>query len=158
MPRRKGRYNKRVVNLGEYFKTAEQMYECFGTLFKRASADPQIGKRLAQAGIVVRFEYTDPEGAITIDLKNKPREEGAYATIYLGECPLAPDVVMKQSADFSHRFWHGKENAVMAIATRKISASGDVGKALGLLPAISPLFRLYPKVLAELGHPELVLK
>jgi len=144
--------------MGQYFKDAAQMYECFGELFKRASLDPQIGKRLSQAGIIVRFEYTDPEGEITIDLKNPPREEGTYANVYLGECDLAPDVVMKQSADFSHRFWHGKENAITAIATRKITASGDVGRALALLSAIRPLFRLYPKVLAELGHPELVLK
>ena len=144
--------------MGQYFKDTEQMYECFGALFERARSDPTIGQKLARAGIIVRFEYTDPEGAITIDLKNEPQEEGTYANVYLGECDLAPDVVMKQSADFSHRFWHGKENAITAIATRKISASGDIGKALALLPAIRPLFRLYPKVLAELGYSDMILK
>jgi len=144
--------------MGKYFKDAEEMYRCFGALFERARFDPQIGPKIAKAGIIVRFEYTDPEGVITIDLKNEPKEEGAYATIYLGECDLSPDVVMKQSADFSHRFWHGKENAIAALATRKISASGSVQKALALLPAIRPLFRLYPKVLAELGRSDIIIR
>jgi len=144
--------------MGQYFKDAEHMYKCFGALFEKARFDPVMGPKLAQAKIIVRFEYTDPEGTITIDLKNKPQQEGAYATFYFGACDLVPDVVMKQSADFSHRFWHGKENAIAAIATRKISASGNIAKALALLPAIRPLFRLYPKVLQELGYNDLIVR
>ncbi len=144
--------------MGQYFKDTQEMYDVFGALFGRASRDPQIGPKLAASGLVVRFNYTDPEGSITINLKDKPPEEGVWGTFEFGESTIEPDVTMTQSADFSNRFWQGKENAIAAIATRKITSSGSVTKAIALLPAIRPLFRLYPKVLEEMGLQDMIVK
>ena len=45
----------------------------------------------------------------------------------------------------------------MALPKGKIKASGAITKLLGLVSIIGPAFRMYPKVLEELGYPELVV-
>lgn len=143
--------------MGQYFKDTEQLYKVFGALFEKAKHDPRVGPKLAKAGIIIKFNYTDPEGSITINLKDKPQEEGTYVSYEFGESKWEPDVTMTQSADFSHRFWYGKENAIAALVMRKIIAKGAIPKALALIPAIRPLHRLYPKILEELGMNELII-
>jgi len=144
--------------MGQYFKDTEQLYKVFGTLFEKSKYDPKLGPKLAKAGLIIKFNYTDPSGSITINLKDKPAEEGAYVSYEFGESKWVPDVTMTQSSDFSHRFWYGKENAIAALAMRKIIASGAIPKAIALIPAIRPLHRLYPKILEELGMTELLIK
>ena len=68
-----------------------------------------------------------------------------------------PDVVFKQSAEFSNRFWQGKENVIAALAKRQVSARGSITKALALIPVIRPAFRIYPQVLAKLGKNHLIV-
>jgi hypothetical protein len=70
---------------------------------------------------------------------------------------LKPDVVMTMKADVSHAFWHGKVNLVAALAKRDIVASGPIPKILKLLPAIAPLYQMYPALLREKGLGSLVL-
>jgi len=38
-----------------------------------------------------------------------------------------------------------------------MKTKGDAAKALALLPAIKPAFKIYPEVLKELGRKDLVL-
>lgn len=139
------------------FRDQPHMYQVLGALFNKVRFHPEMGPRLRASGITIRFEYTDPDGAITIDFKGRPAEEGAYGTMYLGDCDLVPDVTFKQSGDFSHRFWFGKTNVMVAMATRQVIAQGSIPKALALLPAIRPAFDLYPQVLRELGQEDMII-
>ncbi|MEW6203458.1 MAG: SCP2 sterol-binding domain-containing protein [bacterium] len=144
--------------MGQYFSSTEEMYRIFGALYDRVKYDEEVGPKLAKANLIVRFNYTDPEGSVTINAKDKPADEKAFLDYRFDDNEQTPDVTMTQTADFSHRFWHGRENAIMAIATRKIKAEGNVAAALALLPAIRPVFRLYPKVLKDIGREELIVK
>ncbi len=141
-----------------YFRDTEHLYEVLGAFFDEVRFHPEMGPRLRESRLVVRFVYTDPEGVVTINFVDPPQEEGAFGFYEFGEeVTREPDVTMKQSADFSHRFWHGKVNVIRALATRQIVASGSVQKALKLLPAIRPSFALYPEVLRRLGYEEMIL-
>jgi len=140
--------------MGKSFKTTEEMYEVFGKLLGLGQHDDVIGKKLAKANITIRFKYTDPEGAIFIDLKSPP-EEGHF-NYSLGDYDTKSQITFTQSADFSNRFWQGKENPLLAIPARKIKAEGNFPLALKLLPAIRPLFRAYKKMLKDIGREDLI--
>ncbi len=140
------------------FKNADEFYAVMRTFFEKVRYDSVLGPKLASSKMSIRFIYTDPEAQITIDFATPPTDPGAYANIDYGPSERKPDVVMKQSADFSHKFWHGKTNVVASLATRQIIASGSVQKALALLPLLRPLYEVYPQVLREMGREEMVIK
>ena len=132
------------------FRDTDHLYEVLGALFDRLRAEPSVAERLLEGNLVVRFRFTEPEGMVTIDLRQAP------ITYTFGETDLEPDVEMIQSGDIAHQFWLGRLNVARAIATRKVVSRGSVPKALALLPAIKPAFDIYPQVLRELGYEEMI--
>ena len=132
------------------FRDTDHLYEVLGALFDRLRAEPTIAERLLEGKLVVRFRFTDPEGVVTIDLRQAP------ITYTFGESDLKPDVEMIQSGDTAHQFWLGRLNVARAIATRKVISRGSVPKALALLPAIKPAFEIYSQVLRQLGYEEMI--
>jgi hypothetical protein len=140
------------------FRTSQQFYECVGELMNRAKRDAQVGPKIAKSGLVIRFCYTDPSAMTTIDARHKPTTPGTYLNVINGACELTPDVVMTMKADVSHAFWHGKVNLLGALAKRDIVLEGPLPKILKLLPAVEPMYKLYPALLKEQGYANLVLK
>jgi hypothetical protein len=65
---------------------------------------------------------------------------------------------MSMKADVAHAFWHGKVNLVSALAKKDIVATGPIPKILKLLPAVQPLYKVYPALLKEKGYGNLILK
>jgi len=141
-----------------YYRDADHLYEIYGRFMERILGDPAIGAKMARAGIVIRFIYTDPDTEITIDLKNPPERAGMHGSYYLGPCNIKADVWSKQAADFSHSFWHGRENPVAAVARGKVKQGGKITAMMKLLPVVRPAFRMFPVVLEEMGYGELVLR
>lgn len=140
------------------FRDSQQFYECVGGLMDRAKLDPKVGPKIAKAGIIIQFRYTDPDAVTTINARDKATQPGAYVDIIHGPCSLKPDVLMTMKADVSHAFWHGKVNLMTALAKRDIVAEGPIPKILKLLPAVQPLYKEYPALLREKGYGNLVLK
>ncbi len=140
------------------FRDAAQFYDCVGGLMDFAKQDPQIGPKIAKSGIVIQFRYTEPEATTTINAKDEPSQPGAYVDVIHGPCDLKPDVTMTMEADVSHAFWHGKVNLVAALAKKQIRAKGPIPKILKLLPAVKPLYEIYPKILREKGYQGLVMR
>lgn len=140
------------------FKNSKQFYATVGELMERAKKDPNIGPKIAKSGIVIQFRYSDPEAVQTIDARGKPTQPGAFIDVINGVTDLKPDVVMSMKADVSHAFWHGKVNLIAALAKKQIVAQGPIPKILKLLPAVSPMYKMYPALLKEKGFGDLVLK
>lgn len=140
------------------FRDSKQFYECVGELMDRAKIDPQVGPKIGKSGIIIQFRYTDPDAVTTVNGKDKPTQPGAYADVFHGPCQLHPDVVMTMKADIAHAFWHGKVNLLQALAKKDIVATGPIPKILKLLPAVQPLYKVYPALLKEKGYSTLVLK
>jgi hypothetical protein len=65
---------------------------------------------------------------------------------------------MTMKADVAHQFWHGKVNLMAALTRRQIIAKGPIPKILRLLPAVEPVYSMYPKLLREIGREDLALK
>jgi len=144
--------------MGEYYSDADQLYEIYGRFLETVLTDEKIGPKMAKAGIIIKFIYTDPDAEVTIDLRNPPAKEGHYGTYYLGPCDIKEDVWSKQTADFSHSFWHGLENPIAGVARGKIKQGGKITAMLKLLPVVRPAFETFPKVLVEMGYEDKVLK
>lgn len=140
------------------FKTSKQFYECVGELMERAKKDPNVGPKIAKSGIVIQFRYIDPEATTTINARTRPTQPGAFVDVIQGQCDLQADITMTMKADISHAFWHGKVNLLAALAKRDIVATGPIPKILKLLPAVEPLYKLYPTLLREKGYGQLVYK
>ncbi len=143
--------------MGKYYRDAEHLYEIYGYFMERVLTDEKIGAKMAKAGIIIRFIYTDPDAEITIDLKTPPAKPGYYGSYHLGPCNLTEDVWSKQAADFSHRFWHGLENPVAAVTRGKVKQGGKITAMLKLLPVVKPAFRLFPVILQEMGLHDLII-
>jgi hypothetical protein len=140
------------------FKDSQQFYECVGELMDRAKKDAVVGPKIAKSGIIIQFRYSEPEAVTTINAKDKPTQPGAHVDVLHGPTKLKPDVVMTMKADISHAFWHGKVNLLSALAKKDIVCEGPLPKVLKLLPAVEPLYKLYPALLKEKGLTSLVLK
>ena len=139
------------------FKDAREFEMVFDAFIKEVLAHPLIGPKLARSKMVIRFQYTDPDAQITIDFKDSPQDAQPAGKVSWGETTSEPDVTFIQSADFSNRFWQGKENVIAALAKRQVTARGSITKALQLIPIIRPSFRIYPQILERLGLKHLVI-
>lgn len=134
------------------FKDSKQFYECVGELMERAAKDPNIGPKIAKSGSIIQFKYTEPEAMTTINAKDKPSKPGVFLDVIHGPTNLTPDIVMSMKADVSHAFWQGKVDLVGAIAKKQmVIEKGSLPKILKLVPAITPLFKVYPTLLKEKG-------
>ncbi len=140
------------------FRDSQHFYETVGELMDRAKKDPQIGPKIAAAGIIIQFRYTDPDAVTTVNAKDKPQQPGAFCDVIHGPCDLKPDVILTMKADVSHAFWHGKVNLLGAIAKRDIVVQGPLPKILKLLPAVEPLYKQYPALLREKGYAHMIMK
>ncbi len=140
------------------FKDSKQFYETVGELMDRAKKDPNVGPKIAKGGIIIQFRYTDPDAVTTVNAKDKPTQPGSFVDVIHGTCALKPDVIMTMKADTSHAFWHGKVNLVAAIARKEIQVQGPLPKVLKLLPAVTPLYKIYPNLLKEKGYANMVMK
>ena len=62
---------------------------------------------------------------------------------------------MSMDSDVANRYFQGKENVAMAIARRRIKTTGNVKKALALIPITKPVYAMYRDVL-EKEYPHLL--
>ncbi len=134
------------------FKDSKQFYECVGELMNRAAKDPSIGPKIGKSGSVIQFKYTEPDAMTTINARDKATQPGNFIDVIHGPTNLVPDIVMSMKADVSHAFWQGKVNLIQAIGKKQmVIERGALPKILKLLPAITPLFKVYPVLLKEKG-------
>ncbi|MGD9091601.1 MAG: hypothetical protein PVF74_02055 [Anaerolineales bacterium] len=140
------------------FRDSDQFYECVGELMDRAKVDPKIAPKIKKSGIVIQFQYTEPEAMTTINARDEPTQPGAYVDVIQGPSDLKPDVLMSMKADVAHAFWHGKVNLIAALSKKQIVAEGPIPKILKLLPAVQPLYKTYPVLLKEKGYDDLIMR
>ncbi|NNJ11309.1 hypothetical protein EKD04_013285 [Chloroflexales bacterium ZM16-3] len=141
-----------------YFKDEAELREIIGMLYDRVKIDPAIAPRIRDGKIIVQFRYTDPVGIVTINAAAPPTQPNAFYDVLWGENErIKPDVAMSMKADVAHQFWHGKVNLMAALTRRQIVAKGPIPKILKLLPAVEPVYAIYPQMLREIGRVDLII-
>jgi putative sterol carrier protein len=132
------------------FQNPQDVYDTIGKIFEEAIADPEIGPKTKEAGLTIRFTFTDPDSVIYVDF--------AQGNVFFGDD--APDteaaIRMGMKADDANKFWLGKLNLVMAMAKGQVRAKGSVPEMLKMLPLAKPLYARYEATLRAHGRHDLI--
>ena len=133
------------------FKSSEEFETMLAGFFESLADEPAISEKLVASGLVIRFNYSDPDVVLVVDCSD------GRVDIRRGDTEAKATVEMSMSADVAHRFWFGKVNLMAALTRRQMVAKGPVPKILELLPAIKPAYALYPEYLRAHGYEQYVL-
>jgi putative sterol carrier protein len=120
-----------------------------GGIFEVAFADEEIGPKLKETGIVLRFIFSEPDAVVIIDTTT--------ATITDGTGPAEPTATMLMTADIGNAYWQGKVNLPLAMAKSKIKVEGNVAALLKLAPLGKKLYPAYIETLKADGRADLLV-
>ena len=128
-----------------YFANKEIFEEVLVGFFKQMG-ESEMAPKLLQSGLVIRFNYTDPDLIVVVDCS------GAKIDVRPHDTTSKSIVEMSMNADIAHRFWFGKVNLTKALTRKEMIAKGPIPKVLKLLPAIKPAYTMYPEYLDKNGY------
>src|SRR3954469_24602165 len=118
------------------------------------SQDADMGPKLRDADAPQRWEFPDLELVVNVT----GADEGSRDNLrweWSDDVDWEPEVYMTMDSAIANRYFQGKENIAMAVARRRIETSGNVRKALALVPVTKPVFPLY-RAMLETDYPHLV--
>src|SRR2546423_711848 len=118
------------------------------------SRDPEMGPKLREADTPQRFEFPDVDEVVNITKSEGDDPSENLYWVWSDDIDWEPVVKMRMDSDVANRYFQGRENVAMAIARRRIKTSGDVKKALALVPITKPVFQMYRRML-EKEYPHL---
>jgi hypothetical protein len=132
------------------FNNSEEVNKYIGGIFENAFDDPEIGPKLVDTGLVVAFDFSDPEAVVVVDMPNKVVTNGQAGG-------PAPSATMTMTADTGNAYWQGKVNLPLAMAKRKVTVDGNVASLLKLAPLGKKLYGSYIQRLKEDGREDLIV-
>ena len=127
-----------------FFSSTEDVQKIMEALWTEIKDCPEISSPLLESRLIVQFHYREPEGRLTIDCS-----DGMNMIVVWGEYDKKPVVEMFMKSDVAHEFWLGKINVPVYLISGRIVAKGPVNKALALLPAVKPAFKMYPDIFED---------
>jgi hypothetical protein len=142
------------------FKTKKEFIGVMDRLFTIMSTDPKVGPKLAVARVPQRWEFTDLGLVLNATYADQQTaKKGHFLKWVWGdkECDWKPDVEMKMKSEVANKFFQGKENVPVAVATGRIKTKGSMAKALKLIPLTKPVYPKYRRMLEEEGYEHLLL-
>jgi hypothetical protein len=137
------------------FRSASEFSEVLDQTFEIMSTDEEMGPALRDAETPQRFEFPDLDLVVNVTFAPEVRDGQHLRWEWSDEVDWDPEVGMKMDSDVANRYFQDKENIALAIARRRIKTSGNVKKALALLPIVKPVFPRY-RALVEESYPHLV--
>ena len=136
------------------FRSADEFREVMDRVFTIMSTDPEMGPKLRDAQVPQRFEFPDQDAVVNITYEDSGGEQNLKWK-WSDAVDWDPQVEMTMDSDVANKYFQGKENVAMAIARRRIKTSGNVKKALALIPITKPIYAQYRDML-EVEYPHLV--
>ena len=130
------------------FRDSEEVVNYIGGIFETAFADPEIGPKLVDTGLVVAFDFTDPDALVVVDMANQQVRRNAEGT------PVT--ATMSMTAETGNAYWQGKVNLPLAMAKKKIRVDGNVASLLKLAPLGKKLYPRYVDRLTSDGRDDLI--
>jgi hypothetical protein len=136
------------------FKSSAEFRQVIDKVFTIMSTDPEMGPALRDAETPQRFEFPDLDLVVNITYAEE-RGDQCLRWEWSDEVSWEPEVGMVMDSDTANRYFQGKENVAMAIARRRIKTSGNVKKALAIIPITKPVFERY-RAMLEADYPHLL--
>jgi len=131
------------------FRDSKDVLNYIGGIFETAFKDEVIGPKLKETGLVVAFDFTDPEALVVVDMANQKVTDSADG--------LSISATMSMSAETGNAYWQGKVNLPMAMAKKKIRVEGNVASLLKLAPLGKSLYPRYIERLKQDGRDDLLV-
>ena len=141
--------------MGASFDSPKEFREVIDRVFAMMDGDPEMGPKLRDADVPMRYEFDDVDLVANIRAA-RAGEEGNLHWVWTDEVDWEPRVRMSMSSETANKYFQGKENVAMAIARRRIKSGGDVKAALALMPITKPVFARYREMI-EMEYPHLVV-
>ena len=132
------------------FKDSDEVTKYIGGIFETAFDDPEIGPKLVATGLVIAFDFSDPEALVVVDMPNKAVRGG------LAGGP-SPSATMTMTAETGNAYWQGKVNLPLAMAKKKVKVDGNVASLLKLAPLGKKLYPSYIERLTNDGRDDLLV-
>jgi hypothetical protein len=142
------------------FKSKREFMGVMDKLFTIMSTDPKVGPKLAVARVPQRWEFSDLGLVLNATYADQQAaKKGHFLKWVWGdkECDWKPEVEMKMKSEVANKFFQGKENVPIAVATGRIKTKGSMAKALKLIPITKPVYPKYRRMLEEEGYEHLLL-
>ena len=137
------------------FESAKELREVIDAVFTMMDSDPEMGPKLREADVPMRYEFEDVDLVVNIRAATAD-EDGNLHWEWSDDVGWDPKVKMAMSAETANKYFQGKENIALAIARRRIKTGGDVKAALALMPVTKPVFAQY-RAMLEAEYPHLVV-
>jgi hypothetical protein len=137
------------------FKSSDEFREVMDRVFELMSTDPEMGPKLREAQTPQRFVFPDLDAVVNITFNDEDDGENNLRWEWTDDVDWEAEVEMKMDSAVANKYFQGKENVAMAIARRRIKTSGNVKKALALIPITKPVFEQYRDMLED-EYPHLV--
>ncbi len=118
-------------------------------VFELMSTDPDMGPKLRDARTPQRFEFPDLDLVCNVTYADDVADGQNLRWVWSDSVEWEPEVEMKMDSEVANRYFQGKENVAMAIARRRIKPTGDVKRALSLIPITKPVFARYRELVEE---------
>ncbi len=118
------------------FKDTNHMYEFLEDLWKHIVFDLGLGEKMKEYGVTYKYVLTEPDGYLFVDSEN---------VITGKEANKDAVITMELSGDTVVKFWTKQLSLPVALATRKIKSKGPIPKVLKMLPALKPVYEIFPE-------------
>jgi hypothetical protein len=142
-----------------HFNSLDEFKRVFEQIFQLMNDHPKIGRTLRDAKAPHRFEITDLNLVFTVTYA-PPEEEAAGRFLRWGwesdGFTAEPLITMRMASEVANRFFQGKENITLAIATGRVKLRGPISKILELAPVTRPLYPVYREWLVNDGREHLL--
>jgi len=137
------------------FESPEEFRQVMDRVFELMSTDPDMGPKLRDAQTPQRFVFPDVDKVVNITYNDDDDSDDCLVWEWTDDVDWEAEVEMKMDSAVANKYFQGKENIAMAIARRRIKTSGNVKKALALVPITKPVFDQYREMLED-EYPHLV--
>jgi hypothetical protein len=132
------------------YTNSDDVYTYIGGIFRDATADVDLGPKLAASGVILKLDYSNPDAVLVVDFPQ--------GKVYVGDegDALKPNITLYMTTDLAHSYWLGRVNAASALAKGQARAKGSIPKILKLAALAKPLFPRYEASLRAAGLDRLV--
>jgi putative sterol carrier protein len=118
------------------FKDTNHMYGFLEDLWKYIVFELGLGEKMREYGVTYKYILSEPDGYLFVDPDNVITGEEANKKAV---------ITMEMSGDTVIKFWTKQLSLPVALATRKIKSKGPIPKVLKMLPALKPVFEIFPE-------------
>ena len=112
------------------------MYEFLEDLWKYIVFEIGLGEKMREYGVTYKYILSEPDGYLFVDPDNVITGEEANKKAV---------ITMEMSGDTVIKFWTKQLSLPVALATRKIKSKGPIPKVLKMLPALKPVYEVFPE-------------